>query len=451
MLFLNINQKLTITCLCLSSFLLSYNANAIQKNTKNNEQYTYANKNTNRVKKKYNIIYSIYQGNQLVKTNASPSISPKSYINNKLGEPPYYPSPSLDSDKLSEFIKNNKNSLPVTWGIDTERTTWTNEQSYSSLGNKDIGTELVCLNTTGCSGEISSAIISHPKVWTSPYSTLSWDTPTQAIYIKNLDNNIKSGFYLQSIPENTFFIDKMYITDGNGKFIALTPKTDNYSTIKYNVKFNETIGYFLLKSTPNEKISIWDIDYINDYTKRSEEQMVTSNDGSEETLSAGTYWQLAWTQYAGPNTSYSESETITHGITNTQTSSLGYQLGTKTEFGVDGLFKQDISLSFQQNWSWSTAIQDQTSSTLQISFPPLPTNRVLGIYNLMIGVHTKAPLLEKFLDPNNLYGFNGHIFNNPVKFRLAKSLPSNIEGAENSTDAVSPGGSLINAAVAVSY
>ncbi len=431
----------------LTGILLANNALAAQTLNSPQQQLPHSAKKR--------VIYSIYNGDQIVKSNdPAQKVHPILKSTQGYKEPPSYPAPALDSDKLTEFVSTHNNSLPLTWGIDTERTTWKGEQSYSSLGNKDFGTELYCTSTDGCHGEISAAIISQPSVWTSSYSTLSWDHPTLAVRFLNKDNNISSGFYLDSTSNAQSqidnIIDKIYIADGQGHLNELKPGNNSYSKISYNVKYNEPIGYFLIKSIPNEKTTLWDIDYINTYDTTNGKQEITSANGSDETLSAGTFWQLGWTQYAGENTGYNQTETITHGITKTNSTNLGFQVGEK--ISANGVIvNEETSFTFQANWGWSTEIQDQTSSSLQIEFPARPERRVLGIYKLMIGVHSKAPFLENFLANNNRKGFNGHIYANPIQLRLARSLPNSVLNAENSTDAISQGGSNIHASVAVDY
>ncbi|KAB8033276.1 hypothetical protein [Fluviispira multicolorata] len=402
-------------------------ANSIQVPTIQNDKLQSSNK----------VIYQIYEGNRLLETNSNARFKrslPDRGQN--LSEPiPSFPMPSFN--KIDAYVNNHNGAFPYTWGADADnKKTWTQEKTFASLDYKDIGTELVCLDPTGCHGAFSVSNTISPPFHQTNVKNIGFA-------INNIKTNTMSWFYV-SDPNNS--IDKFYVTKGDGKFPEVTTPENSYSpAVEFNVKYNEPIAYIMFHSNPGEKLSVWNGNTGAPFV----EEPITSTDSSE-TQSTGTFWKLAWQSQVGRGSSLSNTFSITHGLTKTETSSLGYQLGVKQSFGIDGLFSTDISMNFNQNWGWSTAVTDQKTYSTQISFPvDFSNDRAVAYYNLMLGVHSKAPLLEKFVDPQNPNGFNAQIVDHFVGLQMAKALPSGVSGVENAVDALTPSGEYIYGTLAV--
>ncbi|BBH53421.1 hypothetical protein [Fluviispira sanaruensis] len=402
-------------------------------NTSNGENWQNQSQPNNEIVK-----YNIYAGNQLLKSNYN--IRRKRSIGgNQLTAPiPSYPMPSFTN--IDNYVNSHGGSFPMTWGIENQQN-WSPARSFASLGDKDIGTELVCTDPTGCHGILG---IERNKITTVPF--LPPNSPNDksvGFVFKDIKTNSVSWFYVEDFNDS---FDKFFVVAGDGKFKEVTPSVDSFNlAVEFNAKYGEPIGYILLKSYPNESFKVWN---GNDGSPAVLQQ-ITSGDGSES-LSSGTFWQLAWESQVGRGSALSNTISVTHGLSKTETSSLGYQLGVKESAGFDGLFSTEISTSFQQNWGWSTNVDDQKTYSTQISFPvDNDHDRGVAYYNLMLGVHTNAPQLEQFLDPVNPNGFNAQIQNHFVRLQMAKSLPYGVLGAENSLDAKAPSGEYIYGTLAV--
>ncbi|WP_186644994.1 hypothetical protein [Fluviispira vulneris] len=376
--------------------------------------------------------YNIYAGNKLLKSNYNIR-GKRSTGENRLSDPiPSYPMPSFTN--IDTYVNSHNGAFPMTWGIENQQN-WSPARSYASLGYKDIGTELVCTDPTGCHGVLG---VERNIQTTAPF--LPPDSPpgkSVGFVLRDIKTNTVSWFYVEDYNDS---FDKFFAATGDGKFKEVTPSVDSFDlAIEFNAKYGEPIGYVLIKSNPNESFKVWN----GNNGSPANLQQITSGDGSES-LSSGTFWQLAWESQVGRGSALSNTISVTHGLSKTETSSLGYQLGVKESAGFDGLFSTEISTSFQQNWGWSTSVDDQKTYSTQISFPvDNDHDRGVAYYNLMLGVHTNAPQLEKFLDPSNPNGFNAQIQNNFVRLQMAKSLPTGVLGAENAVDAKAPSGEYI--------
>jgi hypothetical protein len=396
----------TTTFLLLASFYSFNSALALEETKSDNK-----NKQINILKKQHPLVYNIYAGNQLIASNEQSRLL-RSNSKNPLTSIylPGYEMPSFAH--IGEYIQNHNNALPLTWGAEEDnKKTWAQAKSYSSL-RQDLATELVCTDVTGCKGDIAFA---------------RWGG---GIFISNSKTQ-QSGYFKTSDDDSLF--DKGYVTDGKGDFIEISMDNFNWSHYPFDVKFNEPIAYLLIN--PNKEHA-----YINNIKE-------PLFDGTE-TQSAGTFWKLAWQSLMGAGTSIDNTYSITHGLTKTEVYSLGYQLGAAFESGIPGVFNLSIESSINERWDKSTAVNDAKSYVTRISFPAENYDAVVAYYNLMLGFHTYAPLLEKFLDPNNPNGFNAKI-NESVKsdsfvsLELARSLPIGNKGVETNIDAQTPSGDFI--------
>ncbi|RDB36022.1 hypothetical protein [Spirobacillus cienkowskii] len=400
-------KLLRITSFLILTSFYSFNSALALKETKVDKNI----KQINLLQNSPALVYNIYAGNKLIASNEQSHLL-RSNSKNPLTSIylPGYEMPSFAH--IDEYIQSHNNALPLTWGAEEgNKRTWAQAKPYSSLG-QDLATELVCTDVTGCKGDIAFS---------------NW---AGSIFISNSKSQ-QSGYFTTSRSSSLF--DKVYVTDGKGDFIEISMTGFNWSHYPFDVKFNEPIAYLLLN--PENKNA-----YINDINE-------PLFDGTE-TQSAGTFWKLAWQSLMGAGTSIDNTYSIAHGLTKTEIDSLGYQIGAEFTSGIPGIFELNISSSIYQRWDKSTAVNDVKSYSTRISFPADNYDSVVAYYNLMLGFHTYAPLLEKFLDPNNPNGFNAKI-NESVKsdsfvsLELARSLPIGSTGVETNIDAQTPSGEFI--------
>ena len=131
---------------------------------------------------------------------------------------------------------------------------------------------------------------------------------------------------------------------------------------------------------------------------------------------------------------------------------MGVEFGMTEEFDFapfDTGFKTSLSQKFSSNWNYSTAINESTTDTTQVVFAPENYNRIIANYKLMIGLKSKAPMLENYMKSV----FNPLIKDNFLTLRLSKSnINSNSNNyIDNSLDAHNPNSDYIYANVGAKY
>ncbi|BBH53357.1 hypothetical protein [Fluviispira sanaruensis] len=369
-----------------------------------------------------NGVYNIFVGNNLIKSNnknrLKRSLSYDYYSQNLLNG---YQLPSLDH--IQEYVTEHNNALPDTWGAEEgNKKTWAQPKLLTELG-KNISTELLCTNVSGCNGEISFSMIG-------------------GFFLSNYET--QQSFYASLVAKTSDGSDFKFISDAyladprkpGSYFKAIIPKNDWSTHYSYKVKYGDPIAYFMI----DPKLKILSVN-------GNKNQIF---DGSE-TQSAGTFWKLQWDSLMGAGTQIDNTYSISHGLTTTDTASLGYQLGVS--MGTDeGFFNANISTTISQSWQHSASVQDIKTYSTNLIFLPKEYDQVVGYYNLMLGFYTQAPLLEHFLDPNNSNGFN-YLLNNSslgssfAKLELARALPVTDKGVQSNIDAQSPSGEFIHATV----
>lgn len=335
---------------------------------------------------------------------------------------PSLPIPTMTD--IPAYVKSHNNSLPEMWGFDQTATSST----YTQLGNPAIGTQLTCKAVNGCRGQLK--IGRYDKGIAGLPALIAFD-------MRDYNTQAENYFVIQ---DNSNSFNEFYFLNSSSKKyepfnIDQDMQTEN--PVVYDVKYGDVIGYISFKSLANEYACLEEptppvgtLACTTPYPFTP----LTSQDGTQEKLLNGTFWNLKWFDYLTQGTGFEKNVAVTHGLSTTDTISSAVQIGSETTIGDPAVAQEKLTLNYTHTWGTAITVTDTTTTTDNMMFPAQNYNQIVGAYTLSLGMKTIAPNLEKFLAQVNKEKMeNG---GSVIQWELTKANTLKDSEVDNSTDAL---------------
>lgn len=348
-----------------------------------------------------------------------------------------FPLPGMNKEEIEKYVAQHSNSMPDLWGK-----SFVTSKSYKDLHLETIGTQLTCKNYDGCSGFI--------YFYRNNRNNLRNHNEFSFVIHDNKSNSDK-GFTI--VEESNTLVTQLYYKYTDGKFyregfkpippsinggIALDGSYSDWQYYKAN--YGEAFLYIPILTAPQEVAGFY-LGFNNpELSKYDFPTQIISNDGSQERLNYYTFWRLKGQYLVPANSESNLTFQVTQGVTTTDSTSFAYQLNIPPNAFTDMLLSAGLSYTSTH----SVAVQDSSTVTESIKFPPVNYNSIDAVYSLALASKTLSPNLEKFMENGNKQLIQENAFFN---WELAKS--GVINEYDNVVDAKSPDSNYINSYISV--
>ncbi|MGY3802736.1 hypothetical protein ACWNT8_01525 [Pigmentibacter ruber] len=348
-----------------------------------------------------------------------------------------FPLPGMNKEEIEKYVAQHSNSMPDLWGR-----SFVTSQSYKDLHLENIGTQLTCKKFDGCSGYI--------YFYRNNRNNLRNHNEFSFMVHDNKSNSDK-GFTI--VEESNTLVTQLYYKYTDGKFYReafnpISPSINggialdgSYSDWQYyKANYGEAFLYIPVLAAPQEVAGFY-LGFNNpELSKHDFPTQIMSNDGSQERLNYYTIWRLKGQYLVPANSESNLTFQVTQGVTTTDSTSFAYQLNIPPNAFTDMLLSAGLSYTSTH----SVAVQDSSTVTESIKFPPVNYNSIDAVYSLALASKTLSPNLEKFMENGNKQLIQENAFFN---WELAKS--GVINEYDNVVDAKSPDSNYINSYISV--